>query len=58
MKGIKYNEDKEPVFLDDTSSVEMEEDEIDRKDESKKYMMREKSISALMTLPLMKYRKV
>ena len=25
IKIIKYNEDKEPVFIDDTSSVEMEE---------------------------------
>ena len=30
----RYNEDKEPVFPDGTSSVEIEEDAIDRKYES------------------------
>ena len=39
-KNKKYNEDKEPEWSDDTSSVEMEEDVIDRKDESKQDMMR------------------
>ena len=33
-KNKKYNEDKEPVFPDDTYSVEMEEDVIDITDES------------------------
>ena len=34
MTRIKYTEDKEPEFPDDTSSVDMEEDVIDRKYES------------------------
>ena len=54
----KYDEDKDPEFPDDTSSVDMEEDVIDRKYESKKYTMREKRMNALMTLPLLKLRKV
>ena len=57
-KNKRYDEDKEPVFPYGTSSVEMEGDVIDGKDESKKYIWREKRMNALMTLPFLKLRKV
>ena len=57
-KNKKYDEDKESEWPDDTSTVDMEEGVIDRKDKSKKNMMREKRLNFMMKLPLLKLRKV
>ena len=57
-KNKKNDKYKEPKCPDDTSTVDMEEGVIYRKYNSKENIIREKSQNALMTLPLLKLRKV
>ena len=58
MTRIKKEDKKEAECLDDTSPVDMEEVVSDRKDYKNKKMMRKDMQNAMMTLLLLRLRKV
>ena len=57
-KMEKIDEEKEAECLDDTSPVDMEEGVSDRNDDKNEKMTRKKRQNTMMTLPLLRWRKV